>query len=181
MRLTRLSLVLALAAFSLFAFAGCAAQTQRPAEQAFIANSQGQVSAGTRSALDGSPAPGRQEILAFYLPPILGLPGAPDFRAGITLDPSGLQFPIIIPPPTFAAPAVAPSACAGPQIIEEQVTEMVPETRMVPRTRTVRRAIVPIPQEAPRVNPCAPAPAPQAAPPQACNGDDCDPPTFASR
>ena len=152
----------------------CSSAPKAP-EQAYIVNSHGATSIATRSALDGSPAPGRQEIIALYLPPIPGIPGAPDFRAGITMDPSALQFPIIISPPLPGAQA-APY-CAGPQYIDEQVTEMVPETRMVPRTRTVRKVVVPAPQAAPQAAPTNPCP----EPPQACIGEDCELPMVAQR
>lgn len=69
--------------------------------------------------------------------------------------------PIVSPP---AAPAYAPSST--PCYVEEQVTDMVPETRMVPRTRTIRRQVAPV---APQSAPCAPqsAPAPRSG---------CEPP-----
>ncbi len=172
----RTTIVVLLSIFALSALAGCAAQ--KPAKQAYIVDQNGQVSVATRSALDGSPAPGRQEIIAFYLPPIPGIPGSPDFRAGITADPSEFQFPIIISPP-LAAPTSFASPCAGPQTLEVEESYQVPETRMVTKTRMVKRVVLPVPQAAPVLVPnCAPAPqtvpycapAPQAAPaPRATN------------
>lgn len=78
--------------------------------------------------------------------------------------------PIVTPP---AAPSYAPQA--APCFVDEQVTEMVPETKMVPRTRTIRREV----PAAPRSAPCAPAPqyapAPQRAPgcEPVCVGTSC--------
>ncbi len=66
--------------------------------------------------------------------------------------------PIVSPP---AAPAYAPTS--APCFVDEQVTEMVPETRMVPRVRTVRKQLVPV-QSAP----CAPAPQSAPAPRSGC-------------
>ena len=144
---------------------GCAAQRPAGAEQAYIVNSQGQTAPTTRSALAGSTAPGKQELIGVYIP-FVGTGLA--IKAGLEYDgsPTVIEIPV-----GQAAPYAAPCA---PQYVDEQVTEMVPETRMVPRTRTIRRAIVPIPRA---VEPCAPLPqrTPGCAPPPSpvCTGPEC--------
>lgn len=148
----------------------CACATARQPEAACIVNSQGAVSPTTRSALAGSTAPGRQEIIGIYIP-FVGTGLA--VKAGLEWDgtPTVIEVPV--------APPLAAQVCE-----ESTETYYVPETRMVPKTRTVRRAVVPVPQAAP--NPCAPpAPAPQAAPracpePSACVGPECEAPATPS-
>lgn len=165
-RFLRLFAFVILALVAILPLGGCFAQRAQGAEQAYIVNSQGATAPTARSALAGSTAPGKQEIIGIYLP-FIGTGLA--VKAGLEWDGS----PTVIEVPVASAPQ------AAPQCVEEQVTEYVPETRMVPRTRTIRRAVVPIPQAAP---PCAPAP--QAAPaprsgcepppaPVACTDESC--------
>lgn len=174
--------LIALAALAVaIPLAGCQAPKAPAATQAVHVRSDGTQSRATRSALDGSGDAGRQEILAFYIPPFLGLPGAPDFRAGITVDPSGLQFPIIIPPPTFSTQAVGPCATsqAGPctttqtvmveETYYETETRQVPRKRMVPRTVQVPSVPVPVPATPQAVDPCPPPPIAKV-----CDEEGCD-------
>ncbi len=141
---------------------GCV--SQRPAEQAYIVDSRGAVSAGTRSALNGSTAPGAQEIIGLYLPfPGTGLA----IKAGVEWD--GTPRVIEVP---MAAPA------AAPQVVTTQRTVMVPETRtiMVPRVIEERRVTVPVPPQV--TNPCPEPvglkPAVPAGPlPESCDGVEC--------
>lgn len=160
---------LALVLVALVALVGCVGQNPNP-QNAYLVNSQGAVSAGARSALDGTTAPGRQEIIGVYLPfPGTGLA----VKAGVEWDGT---------PRVVEVPMAAPSS---PQTVTTQRTVMVPETRtvLVPRTVEERSVVLPVPQAAP--NPCAPpVPAPQRvcpepppAPPQACApGSACDVP-----
>lgn len=83
---------------------------------------------------------------------VLGIPGGVVECAGTALG-EGVQVigrflrcagNSLVPTPTPTlrytyAPAVAPAQAGC--VVDEQVTEMVPETRMVPRTRTVRRIV----------------------------------------
>jgi hypothetical protein len=136
--------------------AGCA--RTGTAAQAQVARSDGTVSAGTRSAADGTMEAGRQEFIGAYLP----LPFGFDIKASLNGDIG--QFPIIIGPPAPAQAAPLAAPCAAPMFvqIEEEYEELVP----VRRTRTRQVEVVPKPQAAPR---CAPAPraAPGRAPPVA--------------
>jgi hypothetical protein len=130
-------------------FVGCAAP--RPASSTYEVAADGTVAVGTRSALNGSTAPGRQEILGLYLP-------FPPFAVKAGLEYDG-TLPIIIgqpPAPQVAPQAVAP--CVTETFRTETYTEMVPvqRTRQVP----VKQVTLPIPQAAPG---CAPPPAPPVA------------------
>lgn len=170
-------LALAVLFLATFPVVGCAS-AQRSPEQAYIVNAQGATSPTARSALAGSTAPGKQEILGLYIP-FIGTGLA--IKAGLEYDGT----PTVIEVPIASAPQAA-AACESPQFVEVQRTVMVPETytetktRMVPRTVTERRAVVPIPRAA---EPCAPVPqaAPQGCPepppaPVACGGPECAPP-----
>lgn len=142
-----------LAVLLLVSLAGCVAP-QRAPESAYIVDSRGATSPTARSALAGSTAPGKQEILGLYIP-FLGTGLA--VKAGLEYDGT----------PTVIEVPIGQAAPAAPQVVEETETYYVPETRMIPKTRTVRRAVVPVPQAAPYCAP--PAPAPQKAP-------GCEPP-----
>lgn len=160
-------LVLVAACIVAVSASACATRARSP-QSAYIVDAQGATSPASRSALDGSTSPGRQEILGLYIP-FVGTGLA--IKAGLEWDGT----PTVIEVPVASAPA--PRAVA-PQYVDEQVTEYVPETRMVPRTRTIRRALVPAPQAAPQTCP-TPPPAP---PPQACLDESCEvPQTVASR
>ena len=149
--------VLALVALVL---CSCAMQQRQP-EQAYIVNAQGATSPTSRSALAGSTAPGKQEILGFYIP-FIGTGIA--LKAGIEWDGT----PTVIEVPIASAPH------AAPQVVEETETYYVPETRMVPKTRTVKRATVPVPQAAPRACP-TPPPEPIASA-EVCTDETCSVP-----
>ena len=138
---------------------------QRSPESAYIVNAQGATSPTARSALAGSTAPGKQEIIGIYIP-FLG--------TGLALK-GGLEYDGT---PTVIEIPIGQAAPADPQYVEEQETYYVPETRMIPKTRAVRKAVIPVPRAAPYCAP--PAPAPQKAPgcepppgPVACSGEAC--------
>jgi hypothetical protein len=158
-----LVLVCALVALPLV---GCAMPQRKPASHAVIVDSQGTTSVGTRSASDGSPAPGRQEFVGIYVPPMPFLPWDLDFRGSITGDPSkGPTLPIIVGPTPPTAPAPSSFAAQGacpPGWIEER--RFVPAPRVAPPAP--RTVTIPVPQEA---VPC-PAPPPE---PTACMSPDC--------
>lgn len=173
MRHLALAFVLACAALA----AGCQSRGTIPSEQAVIVRSDGSQSVTTRSALAGSEAPGKQEIVGLYIP-FLGTGLA--LKAGLEYD--GTPTVITIPSSAQAAPACAPA----PQYVEVQETYMEPQTTMVQRTRTVRKAVVPVPvQSAPYCAPpqAAPAKTPGCVPPPepvaraielpACDGGTC--------
>lgn len=105
------------------------------AEQAYTVNSQGAVSTATRSALDGSTAAGKQELIGVYIPM-----GPFALKGGLEWD--GTTY--VVPAPAQAA--VASQGVCAPQttMVQETYTEMVPvqRTRMVPQT-TVS---LPVPQ-----------------------------------
>lgn len=128
-----------------FLLVGCAAQ--RAPSSTYGVAADGTVTAQTRSAVDGSLAPGRQELFAFYLP----IPPF-DFRAGITWDGT---------PITFNPVAPAAQAQAAPQAATcEEVMVPVQRTRMVPQTYTElvpqKRVAIPVPQAAQPQCPCPP-------------------------
>lgn len=143
--------LLALVAIPLIA--GCAGARQP--SSTYGVSADGTVSAETRSALSGSTAPGRQEILGIYLP-------FPPFAVKAGLEYDG-TLPIIIGQPP--APQVAPQAaapCVQTTYREETYTEMVPvqRTRQVP----VKQVTLPVPQAAPQCpTPPPPPPEPVAA------------------
>lgn len=149
--------------FALFlplALCGCVSRAQSP-ESAYIVNAQGATSPAARSALNGSTAPGRQEIIGIYIPFV---------GTGLALK-GGLEWdgtPTVIEVPVASAPQ------AAPQVAEETETYYVPETRMVPKTRTVKRAAVPVPQAAPKACP-APPPEPIASA-EICTDETCSVP-----
>lgn len=161
-RFAMLALVTVAAALS-----GCVTR-QASTEAAYVVNSQGAVSPIARSALAGSTAAGKQEIIGVYVP-FVGTGLA--LKAGLEWDGT----PTVIEVPVASAPQAA-----APQTVTEYVTEYVPETRMVPRTRAVQRVAVPVPA-APAATPCAPrppepppvsmAPAVEAAP--LCTSSEC--------
>lgn len=116
---------------ALLLLTGCAAQ--RPASTSYGVSADGTVSAETRSALSGSTAPGRQELIGVYLP-------FPPFAIKGGLEWDGM--PVVIGP--------TPSAQAAPcgvqtTFVEETYTEMVPvqKTRQVP----VRSVSLPVPRQ----------------------------------
>ena len=142
-------------AFAFLPLVGCVSRAQSP-ESAYIVNAQGATSPAARSALNGSTAPGKQEIIGIYIPFV---------GTGLALK-GGLEWdgtPTVIEVPVASAPQ------AAPQVVEETETYYVPETRMVPKTRTVKRATVPVPAAAPRACP-APPPEPIAA---VCTDETC--------
>lgn len=151
------------------ALGGCAMQRQSP-ENAYVVNAQGATAPIARSALAGSTAPGKQEILGLYIP-FIGTGLA--VKAGLEWDGT----PTVIEVPVANAPAAAPMA--SPQCVEEQVVEYVPETRMVPRTRTVKRALVPVPMAAPPKSCPTPPPPPPVA--ESCTEDGCNLPQVAQK
>lgn len=162
------------------AFAGCVSR-QAPVRAVHV-GADGSVSQATRSAMNGSTAPGPQEIVGVYIP-FIGTGLA--IKAGLEWD--GATGPIVIPVPlgeTYAAsPCELPRAAASP--CQTTRTVMVPETymeeerRMVPKTRMVPRTVV---------EPAVPVPLPKAAPnpcgqpePVACNPNDPSSPCYLAR
>lgn len=110
----------------LLILSGCAGA--RPASSTYAVSEDGTVTAQTRSALDGSLAPGPQEIIGIALP-------FPPFmiKGGLLWDGA----PVTIGPSKQASPCQAPHTVE----VEETYTEMVP----VQRTRKVQRQMVPLP------------------------------------
>lgn len=143
-------LLLPLVLVGLF-LSGCA--SQRPAKSAYTVDANGQVSASTRSALEGDTGPGKQELVGLYLP-------VPPFAIKAGLEWDGTTFVFGGGAPQAAQVQAAP--CAPQTVeVEESYTEMVP----VQRVRKVQRQVVPIPVPQKQAAPCAPpAPAPQRAP-----------------
>lgn len=131
--------------------AGCAMQRQQPTEQAYIADSQGNVTAAARSALNGSTAPGKQEIIGLYIP-FVGTGLA--VKAGLEWDGT----PTVIQVPVASAPMAAPQSSST--LVPRTV--MVPETRtvMVPKTVYDRQVTIPVPQAAPQTGCPTPPPEP---------------------
>lgn len=154
------------AALVVLPLVGCVSRQAAP-ESAYVVNSQGAVAPIARSALAGSTAPGKQEIIGIYVP-FVGTGLA--IKAGLEWDgtPTVIEVPV----------ANAPAAQSAPQYVETQETYYEPETRMVPKTRTVRRALVPVPAAAPQSKPCPmppPEPVAMAAPlpDGVCHGSSC--------
>lgn len=143
-------LMIAVAFVVISPLVGCVAQRQQPAEQAYIADSQGNVAPAARSALNGSTAPGKQEIIGLYIP-FIGTGLA--VKAGLEWDGT----PTVIQVPVASAPMSVP----------QNTSTLVPRTVMVPETRTVmvpktvydRQVTIPVPQAAPQ-NQC-PSPPPE--------------------
>lgn len=116
---------------------------QQPAESAYVVNSQGAVSPIARSALAGSTAPGKQEIIGLYIP-FVGTGLA--IKAGLEWDGT----PTVIEVPVANAPQ------AAPQTTTVQRTVMVPETRtvLVPKTVYEKQVTIPVPNDAPAKPQC---------------------------
>ncbi len=140
---------------------GCATQSSRSAEAAYMVDAQGATTPIARSALAGSTAPGRQEIVGLYVPlgPNLAI------KAGLEWDgtPTVIQVPLASPGAQYV-PQYAPQSVA-PQTVVVPRTVLQPETRLVPRVVYERQTLVPVPQAA---TSCEPAPAAQAAPLPSC-------------
>lgn len=128
--------------------AGCACN-QQPAETAYTVNSQGAVSAGTRSALNGSTAPGRQEIIGVYLPFVgTGLAA----KAGLEWDgtPGMIEVPIgmsaqnapqsqvvnvpqnVVVPQNVTVQQQSVDSCGRATVQNVQTVQFVPAQRLVP-------------------------------------------------
>lgn len=120
-----------------FVTVGCA---QQPAKQAYTVDADGNVSAGVRSAMDGTTAPGQQELVGVYLP-------FPPFaiKGGLLWDGTTFNFGGGSPQ-RVVVPQAAP--CMTETFRTETWTEMVPvqRTRQVP----VRSVPIPVPQAAPQ-------------------------------
>ncbi len=151
------------ACVAVLALAGCAAQ--RPASRTYGVDSNGAVSAQTRSALNGSSAAGPQEIIGVYIPfPGTGL----SVKAGLEWDGVPVVINPVVPVQAYEAAPAAAGTCATsrtvmvPETYYETETRQVPRTRMVPRTIQVPSAAVPLPVEA--APPCQPPAAPRACP-----------------
>jgi hypothetical protein len=114
---------------------GCMAQ--RPVTQAYHVDANGSVSTATRSALNGSTAPGPQEIIGVYIP-FIGTGLA--IKAGLEWD--GITGPIVIPVPTGPSAASYGAPCAAPQAAPPCYTPQVQPQRTV--TLPVPRAAAPI-------------------------------------
>lgn len=118
---------------------------QPPAESAYVVNSQGAVSPIARSALAGSTAPGKQEIIGLYIP-FVGTGLA--IKAGLEWDgtPTVIEVPVVN----------APQSVMIPQTTTVQRTVMVPETRtvMVPKTVYEKQVTVPVPSDSPAKPQC---------------------------
>lgn len=157
----RMFALLVLAACSM-PLVACVSRNPVPAESAYIVNSQGAVSPTTRSALAGSTAPGRQELLGIYIP-FIGTGLA--IKAGLEWDGA----PTVIEIPVASTPQYAPQA--APTMVPRTV--MVPETRtvMVPKTVYDRQVTIPVPQATPQ-NAC-PAPPVSAVDDDACPDGAC--------
>lgn len=124
--------------------AGCA--SRQPASTAYTVDQNGTVSAGTRSALDGTNAPGRQELFGLFIPV-----GPFGVKAGIDWDGTTWTWPA----PSAQAATASPQAAACEEVmVQETYTEMVP----VQRTRSVpqKRVTIPVPRAAPQQCPCPP-------------------------
>lgn len=118
---------------------GCAAQ--RPTTQAYHVDSQGNVSTATRSALNGSTAPGPQEIIGVYIP-FVGTGLA--LKAGLEWD--GVGGPIVIPVPIGPSAAVQADPCVAPQA--------APCAQYVPQAVAPRQHVtLPVPVESRPVGP----------------------------
>ena len=113
----------------LIPLAGCCAT--QPAEQAYTVNSLGQVSAATRSAMDGSTAPGKQELIGVYLP-FIGTGLA--VKAAVEWDGTPPPGVITIPVPVSSSPQAQPSSCgyAAPVAAPQTVTIPIPRPVMTP-------------------------------------------------
>lgn len=107
--------------------AGCCGAT-KPAETSYIVNSQGAVSAATRSAMDGSTAPGKQEIIGIYLPFI-----GTGLAAKAALEWDGTPGTITVP--------VGPFQQGAGSIPQQQVVN-VPQNVVVPQNVTVQQQSV---------------------------------------
>lgn len=152
---------------SVASLSACAVRNNAQPESAYIVNSQGAVSPTTRSALAGSTAPGRQEILGLYIP-FIGTGLA--VKAGLEWDgtPTVIEVPVASAP-QYAAPQAAPTMVPR--------TVMVPETRtvMVPKTVYDRQVTIPVPQVAPQSGCPMPPPEPiSMTDDDACPNGACD-------
>lgn len=111
--------VVLVALAGLVLLAGCAAP--RPTTQAYHVDSTGAVTGATRSALNGSTAPGAQEIIGIYLPfPETGLA----VKAGLEWDGT----PTVWTPPIGPSAAVQADPCVAPA---PQQTYYVQQVRTV--------------------------------------------------
>ena len=153
---------------ALFTSTACvAARNNAQPESAYIVNSQGAVSPTSRSALAGSTAPGKQELIGFYMP-FIGTGLA--IKAGLEWDgtPTVIAVPVASAP-QYAAPQAAPTMVPR--------TVMVPETRtvMVPKTVYDRQVTIPVPQAAPQTGCPMPPPEPisMTDDDDACPDDSC--------
>jgi hypothetical protein len=148
----RVPILLIACLLSLSLSACVAARNNAQPESAYIVNSQGAVSPTSRSALAGSTAPGKQEILGLYIP-FIGTGLA--VKAGLEWDgtPTVIEVPVASAP-QYAAPQSAPTMVPR--------TVMVPETRtvMVPKTVYDRQVTIPVPQAAPQTGCPMPPPEP---------------------
>ena len=87
------------AAGALVALAGCVSRASTP-ESAYVVNSQGAVTPIARSALAGSTAPGKQEIIGLYVP-FVGTGLA--LKAGLEWDGT----PVVVEVPVASQPQAA--------------------------------------------------------------------------
>jgi len=155
----RFALVLIALAAMVGMTAGC--QATKSPEAAYHVNGQGQVSAATRSAMNGSTAPGPQEIIGVYLP-FIGTGLA--MKAGLEWDgiPGTITVPIggqsqVLPAPT--------QAVMVPQQVLMESTEMVPQMQSTGPCTPAQQVMVPqkVWKPAARMVPLPIPVAPQAA------------------
>lgn len=132
-------------------FAGCRSNPAAPTA-AYHVDGQGQVSAAARSALNGSTAPGRQEIVGVYVP-FIGTGLA--LKAGLEWD--GMPGVVEVPVGPFQQQGAVPT-------VAQQQAVMVPQRVVIPQTVVVPHAATCKPQTATQYVPAqrlVPLPVPQ--------------------
>lgn len=125
---------------AMFCLCGCVAN--RPTTQAYHVDATGAVTGATRSALNGSTAPGPQEIIGVYIP-FVGTGLA--IKAGLEWD--GVSNPIVIPVPI--GPSAAASS-ADPCAVPQAAAPCSVQQYAAPQ----RTVTLPVPQAAPPFNWC---------------------------